>query len=102
MIIARADGTSRTQTLNTLLTQGAVALRRGGADRHGFGWLMAERALRPLARITETARRVAGRSLHERIALDRPARRDQGTRRHVRLDAGAAGPGVRQPAAVRR
>lgn len=36
------------------------------------GWLLAGRALRPLQRITATARRVAGKSLHERIALDGP------------------------------
>jgi signal transduction histidine kinase len=33
---------------------------------------MAERALRPVGRITETARRVAGGNLHERIALSGP------------------------------
>jgi signal transduction histidine kinase len=38
----------------------------------GFGWLMAGRALRPLQNITATARRVADRNLHERIALTGP------------------------------
>lgn len=59
-------------TLNSILIWGSVALAIVALIGMGFGWLMAERALRPLARITETARRVAGRSLHERIALDGP------------------------------
>ncbi len=45
-----------------LLTVGSV----------GIGWLVAGRALAPVSRITETARRVSGQSLHERIALDGP------------------------------
>ena len=60
-------------TLNALLTQGAIALGVVTVIGVGFGWLMAERALRPVGRITETARRVAGGSLHERIALQGPA-----------------------------
>ena len=38
----------------------------------GIGWLVAGRALAPVSRITETARRVSGESLHQRIALDGP------------------------------
>jgi len=39
----------------------------------GLGYLVADRALRPLHHVTATARRVADdRSLHERIALDGP------------------------------
>ncbi|MFF5234664.1 sensor histidine kinase [Dactylosporangium sp. NPDC000521] len=60
-------------TLDTLITQGAIALGVVTVIGVGFGWLMAERALRPVGRITETARRVAGGSLHERIALQGPA-----------------------------
>ena len=37
-----------------------------------IGWLVAGQALRPLRDITATARRVADRSLHERIALAGP------------------------------
>lgn len=37
-----------------------------------IGWLVAGQALRPLREITATARRVADRSLHERIALTGP------------------------------
>jgi signal transduction histidine kinase len=43
-----------------------------GVAAAGFGWLLAGRALHPLQQITATARRVADRSLHERIALDGP------------------------------
>jgi signal transduction histidine kinase len=60
-------------TLDALLTQGGIALGLVTVIGVGFGWLMAERALRPVGRITETARRVAGGNLHERIALQGPA-----------------------------
>ncbi|WP_433211460.1 sensor histidine kinase [Dactylosporangium sp. CS-047395] len=59
-------------TLNALLTQGAIALGLLTVIGIGVGWLMAERALRPVGQITETARRVAGGNLHERIALQGP------------------------------
>ena len=36
------------------------------------GWLLAGRALRPISRITATARGMSERTLHERIALDGP------------------------------
>lgn len=38
----------------------------------GIGWLVAGQALRPLRDITATARRVADKSLHERIAMAGP------------------------------
>jgi signal transduction histidine kinase len=55
-----------------LVQWGALAL--GGVAVAGvwMGWIAAGRTLRPIARITETARRVADRSLHERIALGGP------------------------------
>lgn len=65
----------RAETLESVLTQGAIALVAVGAVGGGFGWLLAGRALSPVQRITETARRIAGsagRGLHERIALDGP------------------------------
>ncbi len=60
------------QTLQSLVQWGALAL--GGVAVAGvwMGWIAAGRTLRPIARITETARRVADRSLHERIALGGP------------------------------
>ncbi len=62
--------------LDSLLTQGGLALLGVGVLAAGFGWLVAGRALRPLHRITETAGRIAnstGRGLHERIALTGPS-----------------------------
>jgi signal transduction histidine kinase len=62
----------RRDMLNSLLTQGSIALGLVTVVGIGFGWLMSERALRPVHQITETARRVAAGSLHERIALTGP------------------------------
>jgi signal transduction histidine kinase len=38
----------------------------------GLGWMVAGRVLRPLQRITATAKRLSERNLHQRIALDGP------------------------------
>lgn len=62
----------RAETLRTLLVRSVVTLVAVGIAAAGLGWLLAGRALRPLQQITATARRVADRSLHERIALDGP------------------------------
>ena len=62
----------RDDTLATMLIASLVALGVVGVMAVGFGWLLAGRALQPLHQITATARRVADRSLHERIALDGP------------------------------
>jgi signal transduction histidine kinase len=59
-------------TRRALLIASLVSLGFIGAAAGGFGWLLARRALRPLQDITATARRVADRSLHERIALRGP------------------------------
>jgi HAMP domain-containing protein len=63
----------RDDMLATTLIWSLVALGVVGLLAGGVGWLMAGRALHPLQRITATARRVADRSLHERIALRGPA-----------------------------
>jgi len=39
----------------------------------GLAWLVAGRALRPLRQITDTAHRITGDDLHQRLALDGPA-----------------------------
>lgn len=39
----------------------------------GLAWLVAGRMLRPLRQITDTARRITGEDLHQRLALDGPA-----------------------------
>ena len=64
--------------LDSLLTQGGIALAVVSACAIAFGWLIAGRTLQPLHQITGTARRIAsadtaGRGLHERIALQRPS-----------------------------
>jgi signal transduction histidine kinase len=61
------DSTMRAVFVACLVSLGAVA-----AAAAGLGWLLAGRALRPLQAITATARRVADRSLHQRIALHGP------------------------------
>jgi signal transduction histidine kinase len=62
----------RDETLRAMLLASLVSLGVVGVAAGGFGWLLAGRVLRPLQDITATARRVADRSLHERIALDGP------------------------------
>jgi len=62
----------RDDTLRAMLIASLVSLGVIGVAAGGFGWLLAGRALRPLQDITATARRVADRSLHQRIALDGP------------------------------
>ena len=62
----------RDDTLRTMLTWSLASLGVVGVVAGGFGWLLAGRAMHPLQQITATARRVADRSLHERIALDGP------------------------------
>lgn len=67
----------RADTMESLLSQGAVALAGVGVVAGFFGWVVAGRALRPVHRITATAQRIAdagadGRGLGERIGLDGP------------------------------
>ncbi|GAA1688568.1 HAMP domain-containing sensor histidine kinase [Fodinicola feengrottensis] len=59
-------------TTRTLLQDSLVALGVVSVLAMGGGWLLAGRTLRPLQRITSTARMVAHSTLHERIALDGP------------------------------
>jgi signal transduction histidine kinase len=62
----------RSEALSSLVTWSLVALAGALVLAVGLGWVLAGRALRPLRQVTETANRVADRSLHERIALDGP------------------------------
>jgi signal transduction histidine kinase len=59
-------------TMRAVLVASLISLTVLGATAGGFGWLLAGRALRPLKDVTATARRVADRSLHERIGLRGP------------------------------
>ncbi len=74
--IQRFATETRDSTLNTVLTQGTIALIVVTATAIALGWLIAGRLLQPLHRITETAWRIAhapaGGNLHERIALPGP------------------------------
>jgi signal transduction histidine kinase len=62
----------RSEALSSLLTWSLLALAGALVLAVGLGWVLAGRALRPLRQVTETANRVADRSLHERIGLDGP------------------------------
>jgi signal transduction histidine kinase len=63
---------ARDDTLSTMLIVSLILLGVVGVIAGGCGWFLAGRALRPLRQITATARRIADRSLHERIALIGP------------------------------
>ena len=71
--VTRGREEAQRETLNALLTQGGIALGVVAAAGLGFGWLLADRALRPVHKITDTARRVArSHDLTERIAYEGP------------------------------
>jgi signal transduction histidine kinase len=74
-IASQIQGEVRSDALQAMLTQGAIALAAVVVIGLAFSWLIAGRLLQPLHRVTETARRIAGapdRGLHERIALTGP------------------------------
>ncbi|MFG2642562.1 ATP-binding protein [Streptomyces sp. NPDC048370] len=58
--------------LERLLTVSLLVLAAYAVVSIVLAWWMAGRVLRPVAVITETARRLSGENLHERIALDAP------------------------------
>jgi signal transduction histidine kinase len=62
----------RSDALSSLLTWSLLALAGALVLAVVLGWVLAGRAMRPLRQVTETANRVADRSLHERIALEGP------------------------------
>ncbi|MBB5960018.1 signal transduction histidine kinase [Saccharothrix tamanrassetensis] len=74
-VLRQAKARYRSEVLDALLTRGALALLCVGLVAVAVGWVMARRALEPVHRITETARRIAaGQGLHERIPRDEAAR----------------------------
>ena len=58
--------------LEYLLTESGVALAAMALLSLGLGWLIAGRVLRPVHRMTTTARHLSESNLHERIDLDGP------------------------------
>ncbi|MFF9851148.1 ATP-binding protein [Streptomyces litmocidini] len=58
--------------LNRLLTVSVVVFVCYAALSVALAWWTAGRVLRPIAVITDTARRLSGENLHERIALEAP------------------------------
>jgi signal transduction histidine kinase len=63
---------ARVNTLDTMLAVSFILVGILTIMAGVIGWLVAGQALQPLRDITATARRVADRSLHERIALVGP------------------------------
>jgi len=63
---------ARVNTLDTMLMVSFILVGILTLIAGVIGWLVAGQALQPLRDITATARRVADRSLHERIALQGP------------------------------
>jgi signal transduction histidine kinase len=81
-----------------MLKWGSLVATAVGVTATAVGWLVAGRLLRPLTRITGTAERVAGRTLHQRIALNAPPGEvktlaDSFDRMLERLDESFAGQG---------
>ncbi|MFI8978145.1 sensor histidine kinase [Nocardia asteroides] len=70
--IAAQAQQERAEVLRAMLVSSLTALAVVGIAAAVFGWLLAGRALQPLQQVTATARRVADRSLHERIGLSGP------------------------------
>src|SRR5580693_8391592 len=68
---AEADVT-RAREDDALLLYFGIALAIMAVVATALGWFVAGRALRPLRRITESARRISATNLHERLALEGP------------------------------
>ncbi len=62
----------RKSQLDTLLTRSGLALAIMALASIGLGWLMAGRALRPVRTMSNRARGISERNLHERLALEGP------------------------------
>jgi signal transduction histidine kinase len=71
--VVSQDSQERGRELHQLLTESLLVLAVMAVISAGLGWLVAGRALRPLRRITASARNITARNLHERLALGGPA-----------------------------
>jgi signal transduction histidine kinase len=70
--VATSIGDYRDSVLSTLMVVSAIALLITGAFAVLFGWLAAGRVLRPLHKVTATARKIEAGNLDQRIDLDGP------------------------------
>src|SRR5262245_58302825 len=71
-VIGKQAIAQRAAMLDSLLTQSGIALALMSAVSMGLGWLMAGRALRPVRTMTDKARQISARNLHERLAITGP------------------------------
>jgi signal transduction histidine kinase len=74
-LLRQALRQQREKVLDLVVRDSAIALGFAGVVAAGLGWVLAGRVLAPVRRITETAGRVAERTLHERVNL--VGRRDE-------------------------
>jgi signal transduction histidine kinase len=63
---------TRAREEDALLLDFSIALGIMAVLAAALGWFAAGRALRPLRRITESARRISATNLHERLAIEGP------------------------------
>jgi signal transduction histidine kinase len=70
--LTKAINASRDHTLNAYLFESVLAVGLMALLSIGFGWWIAGRALKPVHRITDTARRLSEQTLHDRINLSGP------------------------------
>jgi signal transduction histidine kinase len=70
--LAQVAAQGQDHTLHSLEVESAIALGLMAVASLGLGWWIAGRALRPVHRITSTARRLSEETLHERIGLEGP------------------------------
>jgi signal transduction histidine kinase len=62
----------RDEALHQLWTKSLIALAIIAVLTFGLAWILAGRMLRPVHKITSTARRLSGSTLHERIGMKGP------------------------------
>jgi signal transduction histidine kinase len=70
--LTAANSAARSNYLDTLLGNSAIALAAMTVAAVGIGWVTAGRVLRPLRTITWAARNISASSLHRRLALAGP------------------------------
>jgi signal transduction histidine kinase len=70
--LTAANSAARSNYLDTLLGNSAIALAAMTVAAVGIGWVIAGRLLRPLRTITWAARSISASSLHRRLALAGP------------------------------